>query len=330
MRRIRTIDAHAAGQPLRLIADGFPRPRGATMAARRDWLRKRWDRLRRALMCEPRGHAGMCGALLTEPAAPGSHAGLIFMDAGGYPAMSGHGVIAAVTMALERGLLRLPDPAADVALDTVAGRVTARPAWDGERVARVSFRNVPAFVLRPGVVVRLGAREARIDVAFGGLFYAIADGESLGVAVRPAALPALRRAGAELRRAAESVVAAVHPREPGLRGIHGAVIVGAPDGGADLRSLAVLADGRVDRSPSGTGTAAAMAVVDAMGVLEPGRPFVHESLAGTRFTGSLEARTTVGDLPAIVVRVAGEAWVTGEHEFVIHDDDPLGDGFSPW
>ena len=86
----------------------------------------------------------------------------------------------------------------------------------------------------------------------------------------------------------------------------------------------------MDRSPGGTGTAAAMAVVDAMGMLEPGRPFVHESLAGGRFTGSLEARTTVGDLPAVVVRIAGEAWVTGEHEFVIHDDDPLGDGFSPW
>ena len=329
MRRIETIDAHAAGQALRLVVGGFPRPRGRTMAEKRDWLRRRWDKLRRALMCEPRGHAGMCGAVLTEPVTPGAHAGLIFMHAGGYTPMSGHGVIAAVTIALERGLLRLSDPAADIVLDTVAGPVTAQAARAGSRIARVSFRNVPAFVLQPGVTVRLGARQVAVDVAFGGVFYALADGEALGAAVRPAGLPDLRRLGAELRRAVDAAVVPVHPRDPGLRGIHGVIVVGAPDGGAaDLRSVTIFADARVDRSPSGTGTAAAMAVVDAMGMLEPGRPFVHESLAGTRFVGRLEDHTTVGDLPAIVVRIAGEASITGEHEFVIDDEDPLADGLA--
>ncbi len=299
------------------------------MAEKRDWLRRRWDRLRRALMCEPRGHAGMCGAVLTEPVTPGAHAGLIFMHAGGYTPLSGHGVVAAVTIALERGLLQLSDPQADIVLDTVAGPVTARAARAGSRVARVSFRNVPAFVLQAGVVVRLGVRQVPVDVAFGGMFYAIADGESLGAAVRPDGLPALRRLGSDLRRAADAAVAPVHPRDPGLRGIHGAIVVGAPDGDeADLRSVTVFAGARVDRSPGGTGTAAAMAVVDAMGMLEPGRPFVHESLAGTRFVGELEERTTIGDLPAIVARIAGEAWITGEHEFVIDDEDPLADGLA--
>ena len=329
MRRIRTIDAHAAGQALRLVAGGFPRPRGPTMAAKRDWLRKRWDRLRRALMCEPRGHAGMCGAVLTEPVTPGAHAGLIFMHAGGYAPMSGHGVIAAVTIALERGLLQLADPAAEIVLDTPAGQVTARAERAGSRIARVSFRNVPAFVLQPGVTVRLGARQVTVDVAFGGAFYALADGESLGAAVRPAGLPELRRLGSELRAAVDSAVAPVHPGDPGLRGIHGVLVVGAPDdGAADLRSVTIFADARVDRSPSGTGTAAAMAVVDALGMLAPDRPFVHESLAGTRFVGRLEQRTTVDDRPAIVVRIAGEAWITGEHEFEIDEDDPLAAGLA--
>ncbi len=328
-RRIRTIDAHAAGQALRLVVGGFPRPRGRTMADKRDWLRRRWDRLRRALMREPRGHAGMCGAVLTEPVTPGAHAGLLFMHAGGYTPLSGHGVVAAVTIALERGLLHLADPAAEVVLDTVAGPVTARAERSGGRVTRVSFRNVPAFVLQAGVGVRLRDRQVAVDVAFGGMFYAIADGEALGAAVRPDGLPALRRLGLELCRAADAAVAPVHPRDPGLKGIHGAIVVGAPDGNdADLRSVTIFADARVDRSPSATGTAAAMAVVAAMGMLEPGRPFVHESLAGTRFVGRVEGRTTVGGLPAIVARIAGEAWITGEHEFVIDAEDPLADGLA--
>ena len=272
----------------------------------------------------------MCGAVLTEPVTPGAHAGLIFMHAGGYTPLSGHGVIAAVTIALERGLLQLADPAADVVLDTVAGPVTARPERAGSRIARVSFRNVPAFVLQAGVAVRLGPRHVPVDVAFGGVFYALADGESLGAAVRPDGLPALRRLGSELRRAVDAAVAPVHPCDPGLNGTHGAIVVGAPDDAAvDLRSVTIFAGERVDRSPSGTGTAAAMAVVDAMGMLEPGRPFVHESLAGTRFVGELEERTTVGDLPAVVVRIAGNAWITGEHEFLIDAEDPLAGGLAP-
>ncbi len=299
------------------------------MADKRDWLRKRWDRLRRALMREPRGHGGMCGAVLTEPVTPGAHAGLIFMHAEGYTPMSGHGVIAAVTIALECGLLRLSDPAADIVLDTVAGPVVASVARAGRRVARVSFRNVPAFVLQAGITLPLGSRRVPVDVAFGGMFYAIADGEALGTAVRPDSLPELRRLGSELRRAADAALAPVHPGDPGLRGIHGAIVVGAPNGeAADLRSVTVFAGARLDRSPSGTGTAAAMAVVDAMGMLEPGRAFVHESLAGTRFVGELEARTTVGELPAIVVRIAGDAWITGEHEFVLDAEDPLADGLT--
>ena len=126
IRRITAIDAHAAGQPLRLIAGGFPLPRGATMQAKRDWLKKRWDRLRRAVLRELRGHAGLCGALLTEPVSPGAHAGLLFLDGAGYPPLSGHGVIAALTVALERRLLQLAEPGADIVLDTPAGVVRAR------------------------------------------------------------------------------------------------------------------------------------------------------------------------------------------------------------
>ncbi len=329
IRRVTTIDAHAAGQPLRLIVDGIPRARGGTMLEKRDWLRKRWDRIRRALLTEPRGHVDMCGAVLTEAVTPGSHAGVLFMDTGGFAAMSGHGVIAVVTIALERGLLHLSDPRAEVVLDTPAGTITAKATWNDKRVERVSFLNVPSFVLHPGVRLKIGARTIQADIAFGGMFYVIADSETLGVAVQPGALAELRTLGSELRRAAELAVKPVHPKDPAVRGVYGAVITGLPDGDdADLRAVTVLASGQVDRSPGGTATAAVMAVVDAMGMLDDGHRFVHEGLLGTTFTGSLVARTTVGDQPAIVVRVEGEAWITGEHQFVMHEDDPFGSGLT--
>ena len=328
IRHIKTIDAHTAGEPLRLVVGGCPRARGETMSAKRDWFRKRWDRVRRTIVNEPRGHADMFAAVLTEPVTPGSHAGVLFMHSTGYTEMSGHGVIAVVTIALERSLLNVTVPGAEIVLDTPAGLVRARARWVGDRVDQVSFVNVPSFVANAGLRVRLGGREIPIDVAFGGVFYAVTDSESVGVPVRPAYLSELRKVGSDLRQVVQSIVRPVHPLNPALRGIHGAVITGLPDcDDADLRNVTVFAGTQVNRSVSGTGTSAVMAVADAMGVLQRGRPFVQESLIGTRLTGALVGRTTVGEVPAIITRIQGEAWIIGEHEFVIDDDDPLRDGF---
>src|SRR5258707_9480158 len=149
MLTVKTIDAHAAGEPLRLIVDGFPSPRGKTMLDKREWVRAHADHLRRALMLEPRGHADMYGAILTEPVAPGSHAGVLFMHNEGYSTMCGHGIIAVTTMALERGLI-LPGPDSSITYDTPAGTVRARAHLSGERVESVAFVNVPSFVLHGG------------------------------------------------------------------------------------------------------------------------------------------------------------------------------------
>ena len=340
IRRIKTIDAHAAGEPLRLIVDGFPRPSGATMLDKRAWLRKRRDRLRRALMHEPRGHADMYGAVLTEPVTPEAHAGVLFMHNAGYSSMCGHGVLAVVTIALERGLLQLPDPTDEIVLDTPAGTVRARatlreddktrrqPLAATPRVSSVSFVNVPSFVLHAGLPLRIGNREVPVDVAFGGAFYAIVDSEAAGVPLRPEYLAELRTLGMQIKDDVGSALQVVHPLEAGLRGVYGTIFTGmANDAGADLRNVTIFADAQVDRSPCGTGTAAVMAVVDAMGLLGGERPFVHESLIGTSFSGSVEERTTVGEYPAILARIEGAAWITGEHEFMIDDDDPLRDGF---
>ena len=192
----------------------------------------------------------------------------------------------------------------------------------------VAFVNVPSFVLHGGLTVKLGSRQIRADVAFGGAFYAIVDCEAVGLPIDAAHLPELRRAGMEIKDAIESMHNIAHPLEPGLKGIYGTIFTGPPTAErADLRNVTIFADAEVDRSPCGTGTAAVMAVVDAMGLLSRDRPFVHESLIGTTFTGRVSARTVVGELEAIVPEIEGSAWITGEHTFLVDDDDPLKDGF---
>ena len=327
--RIRTIDAHAAGEPLRLIVDGFPPVKGRTMLEKREYVRSRHDGLRRALMLEPRGHADMYGALLTEPVTPGADAGVLFMHNEGYSTMCGHGVIAVVTIAIERGLLTVRDGQQEIVLDSPAGPVRAQVARrpDG-RVGSVRFTNVPSFVLHAGVPVHARDRQLRADVAFGGAFYAIVDSEAAGLRLDARALPEIRRAGMEIKAQVEAALTIVHPVEAGLKGIYGTIFTGPAEApGADLKNVTVFADAEIDRSPCGTGTCAVMAVLDAMGLLPEGQSFTHESIVGTTFRGRVLGRCEVAELPAILPEVEGSAWITGEHTFIVQEDDVLKDGF---
>lgn len=338
MRCYKTIDAHAAGEPLRLIVEGFPTPKGRTMLEKRAWVKAHADRIRRSLMQEPRGHLDMYGAVLTEPVSPEADAGVLFMHNEGYSTMCGHGIIAVTTMAIERGLIHPRQPGR-VIFDAPAGLVRAtahmaprqgskREGGPETRVSSVSFLNVPSFVLHPGLATEVGGRKIRVDVAFGGAFYAIVDAEAVGIPVLPARLADLRRVGMEIKHAVEAAVTVEHPDDRGLKGIYGTIFTGPPDcEEADLKNVTVFADAEVDRSPCGTGTCAVMAVVDAMGLLAPDRPFRHESIIGTVFSGRVVSRTRVGDHDAIVPELEGSAWVTGEHTFIVDDDDPLAEGF---
>jgi proline racemase len=329
--RVRTIDAHTAGEPLRLIVGGFPALEGQTILEKREFIREHYDHLRRALMLEPRGHADMYGALLTDPERPGSDAGVLFMHNEGFSTMCGHGVIAVTKIGIERGLFEgraRPDGSREVVLDSPAGEIRARAWMDGARVARVSFVSVPSFVLHAGVPVRLGARALHADVAFGGAFYAIVDSEAAGIPVVPDRLPELRAAGMAIKQAVEQAVTVVHPSEPGLHGIYGTIFTGPPSSeSADLRNVTIFAEAEVDRSPCGTGTCAVMAVLAAMGLLGPEQTFTHESIIGTTFRGRVVGEQAVGDLPAIVPEIEGEAFITGENTFTIDDADPLRWGF---
>jgi proline racemase len=331
---IKTIDAHAGGQVLRLVVEGLPRPHGRTALQRRAWLKRHADATRRALLRPPRGHADHTVAVLTEPSSPEAHAGIVFMDGVGYPSMSAHGIIAATTIAIERGLFfsrDTDDQQARVVFDTPAGtvRTEARLATHGEarRVDAVTMTNVPSFVHAASQVVTLGSRRLRVDVAFGGAFFAIVDSEATGIPLTADRLPDLRRLGADICASLNASASPEHPAEAELAGVAGVVFTGpAQDPEAHLRNVTVTSAGAADVSPCGTGTAAVMAVLDAMGLLLEGQPFVHEGLSGALLRGRITQRTQVGDVEAILTEIQGSAWVIGEHTFFLDEDDPLREG----
>ncbi len=325
---LRTIDAHTAGEPLRLVTGGWPAPEGATMLERRAWAREHQDHLRRVLMFEPRGHADMYGALLTEPERPDSDVGVLFMHNEGYSTMCGHGIIAVTTIAFERDLITHADNRQTLVLDAPAGQIRARAHRDGARVSRVSFVNVPSFVLAAGLPVQVAGRDISVDVAFGGAFYAVVDAESAGLAVVSDRLGSLKTLGMAIAREVERAITVIHPLEPGLTGVYGTIFTGPPTvADAHLRNVTVFADHEVDRSPCGTGTCAVLAVLDAMGLTSVVVPFVHESIIGTTFSARVISRTTVGDHPAIVPELTGAASITGDHTFVVQPDDVVPEGF---
>ena len=335
IRRFRTIDAHVAGAPLRLVVEGLPFPEGASMRDKQAWLEKKAGRWRKALLLEPRGHRDMSGVLLTEAVTPGFDAGILFLHPSGYSPLCGHGLIGAVSLAVERGILPCP-ASGELRLDTVAGPTPVRVerASSGGRgaksaVTRVSFEGPPAFVLHAGLPVKVLGRSLRLDIAYGGEFFAIVDAEAVGLAVDRGRLDELRRAGIAVAAAANAAVKAVHPLDAGIAGIEGAIFMAPPRGdGADLRNVTVFADGGVDRSPCGTGTFATMAVLHAMGMLTAGARFVAESIIDTRFDARVVREADVGGVRGVVAELGAEAWVTGEHEFVVDDRDPLKAGFS--
>jgi proline racemase len=324
--QIRTIDAHVGGAALRLVVDGAPASAGNTMAERLEVMRTEHDDFRRALTLEPRGHAAMSGAILTAPTTPGAAAGVLFFQAGGWSEICGHGLIAAATIAVERGLMARPAGGLPLVLDTAAGPVTLRLAIDTAggapgRVTRVAWSGIPAFVVGAGLPMALSRRQALVDLAHAGETYAIADSEGCGVPLDPAHEP-------ELARAARTIAEALDARAPSGRGVAGVVFTGPAGEGADLRVATVYAGGAVDRSPGGVATCAVMAVLDAMGLLTDDRPVTLESLIGTTFVGRLVGRATVDDTPAILPEIEGRAFITGEHTFRLDQDDPLAGGFA--
>ena len=324
-----TVDAHTGGEPLRIVTGGVPRLPGATILAKRRWAREHLDHVRRALILEPRGHADMYGAYVTEPTSPDADLGVVFMHNEGYSDMCGHGIVALATVVVAQGLVARRVPETRVGIDAPAGFIEAFVAWDGRRVGEVRFRNVPSFLHTRDLVVRTPSfGEATVDVAFGGAFYAYLDAAQLGLEVTPERLRDLVQAGFEIKQATMAAAEIVHPLEPELRGIYGTILAGPPATAAGTqRNVCVFADREVDRSPTGTGTAGRVAQLIARGRLAMGEAIVNESIVGSAFGGRAVERTTVGPYEAVVPEVTGRAAIVGFNTWVVDPDDELGAGF---
>jgi trans-L-3-hydroxyproline dehydratase len=323
-----TIDAHAGGEPLRLITSGVPELPGATILERRQFMAEHHDDIRRTLLFEPRGHADMYGAVLTPPVSDEADFGVIFLTNEGYSSMCGHGVVALTTILLERGMVERQDALTEIIFDSPAGLIRASATVDGGRVHSVAFRNVPAFRLAQNLQIVTQRGTVNADVAFGGAFYAIVDAAELGLEVVPEHVDELRRVGMEIKRAVDLQLEVVHPDEPKLHGMYGAIISEGPrTSGGNGRNVTVYAEGAIDRSPCGTGTSAKLACLYADGALAQNAPYVHESIISTTFTGRVLAETTVGGLPAVVTEIAGRGHLTGLHQFIVDPADPTRQGF---
>jgi proline racemase len=326
-RVVSTIDAHAAGEPLRIITVGVPPLPGATVLERRRFMAAHHDDIRRVLLFEPRGHADMYGAVLTPPVTPGADFGVLFLTNEGYSTMCGHGVIALTTVLLETGMLPRCEPRTEVVYDSPAGLIRATASVEGDRVTSVAFRNVPSFRYARSLKVEISVGSVRADLAFGGAFYALVDAAALGVEVLPENASLLTRLGMEVKRAVERELDVVHPEEPELHGIYGTIVSEPPRAGGDGRNITIYAEGAVDRSPCGTGTSAKLACLFADGKIALDAPYVHESVIDTTFTGRVLGETTAGPFAAVETEIAGRGFLTGFHQFVVDPDDPTAGGF---
>ncbi len=329
-RSIIAVDSHTMGEPTRVVTGGIPNIPGNSMPEKKEFLKKNMDHLRRAIMLEPRGHDDMFGSVITAPTVPEADLGIIFMDSGGYLNMCGHGTIGAATVAVETGLVKVTEPETEVVLEAPAGIVRARVEVKGGRAKSVTFRNVPAFLYDKDVEIEIRPYgKVKIDIAFGGSFFAIVKAADLGVTVCKDEIYKLVDIGVKIREQANTAVRVLHPERPHINTIDLVEISDTPSHPeAHAKNIVIFGEKSVDRSPCGTGTCAKMADLYFKGELDIGSDFVHESILGTLFTGRLVEKAKVGDYDAVVPQITGRAFITGINHFMIDDEDPLKYGFS--
>jgi len=329
---ITTLDVHTAGEPLRIITGGFPEVRGSTMLERRRYMLEHLDYIRCALMWEPRGHYNMYGCVISEPVSPEADLGVLFMHNEGYSTMCGHGIIALVTALLETGAFPAKGRHTVVNLDTPAGLVRATAHFDNNgHVEQVSFLNVPSFLYARDVELDLPEYgRLLVDISFGGAFYAFISAEQVGLKVTPENIQRLVAAAEAIKSAVNAAISIEHPIEPDLSFVYGTILIDAPENPSHhSRNICVFADAEVDRSPTGTGVSARLALHHARGEIIDGQEIIIESILGSAsiFHGKVVGRAKVGPYDAIVPEVSGKAFITGQHEFFIDKQDELGRGF---
>jgi len=336
------IDLHAAGEPGRVITGGVLDVPGGTMFEKMRFFAQHHDDIRTRMLREPRGYPATCCNVIMPATHPDAQAGYIIMEQVEYPPMSGSNTICVVTALLETGMLPMQEPVTELVLEAPAGLIGVRADCHDGKVTAVTFRNVPAFAVHLDVAVevpQLGT--VRVDIAWGGMFYVIADAAPFGLRLTPDEGRDIVRISELIKTATREQFPVVHPDNPAISGPTIAQLSGPP-GRADAHRKNVVTvstgsldwnnpatwTGVIDRSPCGTGTCAKMAALHARGQLGLQQDFRHEGILGTVFTGRLLETTQVGPYPAVVPSLSGTAWITGIAQYVVDPDDPFPNGFT--
>jgi proline racemase len=327
-RAITVVGCHAGGEVGNVVVGGVIAPPGETVYERMQALRAD-DSLRRLLLREPRGSVAAHANLVVPSLRDDCAAGFIIMEPTEYPAMSGSNTICVATVLLETGMVEMREPETTLRLEAPAGvvEVTAR-CRDG-RCESVELTNVPCFADRLDAQLDVpGIGRITVDVAFGGMWYAIADAEALGFALEPSEARELSRVGELIRGAAREQLPCTHPENPDIAGVSIVQIAEPWRGvGATSKNAVVVAPGRLDRSATGTGLSARMATLHARGAMKAGDAMTHASVIGSTFDGRIVSETTVGGRPTIVPAIRGSAWITGITQVMLDPTDPFPEGY---
>ncbi len=327
---VTTIEMHTGGEPVRIVTAGYPDIPGATILQKRRFVRDNLDHLRRLLMFEPRGHFDMYGVIPVEPDLAEADMAVLFMHNEGYSTMCGHAVIALGRYAIETGIVAANEPETNVTIQCPCGPVVAHVAVRDGKPGRVRFESVPAFAFVLDKTVGTDAYgPVSVDIGYGGAFYAVVPADQFGLDVRTSRTRDLVDAATAVSEAVKAQVPLHHPDDDDLAFLYGTILTDGRDEFSELPSanVCVFADAQVDRSPTGSGVTARIALQHRRRLIETGQERPFESVTGALFSGKAISETTCGDFKAVSVEVGGEAHFTGECRFRLEDGDTIGNGF---
>jgi proline racemase len=327
-RTLTVVGCHAGGEIGNVVVGGVLPPPGETVFEQMQALQAD-DTLRRLLLREPRGSVAAHANLVVPSARADCDAGYIIMEPTEYPAMSGSNTICVATVLLETGMVAMREPETTLRLEAPAGVVEVHATCRDGKCESVELTNVPCFADRLDAQLEIdGLGTIAVDVAFGGMWYAIADAHTLGFELVPTEARDLSRVGEQIRVAAREQLPCVHPENSEIAGVSIVEIAEPWRGvGAVSKNAVVVAPGRLDRSATGTGLSARMAALHARGAMRVGDAMTHASVLGTTFDGRIVSETTVGDRPAIVPAIRGSAWITGITQVIVDPSDPFPEGY---
>jgi proline racemase len=331
-RVLTTIDTHTAGGPTRTIIAGVPQLQGESVAEKMEYFRTHFDPLRKFLMLEPRGHADMSGAILTTAADPGAAAGAFFLTSGGYLRACVHSSIGLVTAGLETGFIshNAMGEGDSIKLEVPAGIVSAMPRYKGDKLNSVAIRMLPAFSCSAQEQLQLDSGEKlSVALAYSGVFFVLVNARDLSLPdcpIIPKSGKKLAELGVEILSAANRQFNISHPENASINSFE-LVMIYEDLGNRHARDIVIGRTGSIDRSPCGAGTGAFITHLFEQGKLQASEDYVVESFLGTRFTGRIVCPAKIGSFGGAVPEVEGTAYVTGMHQFLLDNEDPLPEGF---